>query len=105
MVKIKAECKICQTKKEFETLPKDYRLHSTDNLLYCNKCRCLTSHIMIEIKKEKTLFQAFTKGFSEAILTMWAVFDIPNKEIKEKLHTSNFVNRRIFELYNLWMGF
>ena len=53
---------------------------------------------------EKSLFEAFKKGFNEGMLTIWAVFDLKEEEIKEKL-SIDMLNNRILELYHLWMGF
>ena len=55
--------------------------------------------------KEKTLFEAFTKGFTDGMATIISVFDIPSEDVKDKLHSIGLVTIRISELYHLWMGF
>ncbi len=56
-------------------------------------------------KKKKKLFQAFTKGFHDGMATIISIFNIPSEDVKDKLHSVGLVNGRIFELYQLWMGF
>lgn len=48
-------------------------------------------------------FEAFKKGFSEGCLTMWAIFDIANKDLQEKFPL-NMVNSKIYKLYQLWQN-
>ena len=57
------------------------------------------------MEKEKTLFEAFTKGFHDGMITIVSVFDITKEEVKEKLHSIGLINARISELYHIWMGF
>ena len=56
-----------------------------------------------ENKKEKSLFDAFTRGFHHGMATIISVFDIPSEDVKKKLHSIGLINSRIIELYHLWM--
>ena len=59
----------------------------------------------VNIKKEKTLFDAFTKGFNDGMATIISVFNISSEDVKNRLHSIGLVTIRISELYHLWMGF
>ena len=50
-------------------------------------------------------FEAFKKGFNDGLLTMWAVFDISEKEMQEKFSLGMLnINSRIHELYQIWQN-
>lgn len=54
---------------------------------------------------EKTLYDAYKKGFNDGMSTIISVFNINAEEVKEKLHSISLINSRISELYHIWMGF
>ncbi len=48
-------------------------------------------------------FEAFKKGFNDGMSTIFSVFDITNKDIKEKF-SFDILNSQIFELYQIWQN-
>jgi broad-specificity NMP kinase len=103
---LKVTCRRCE-----KTMPNTASVGEKHLYFACPDCNIVVvidlelNETKIDPKKKRNLFDAFTKGFLDGMLTIVSVFDIPEKDVKEKLHSKGLVSGRIHELYQLWMGF
>jgi len=56
-------------------------------------------------KKEKTLYEAYEKGFLEGMMILVSVLAVPEVDIQEKFKSKELILAQISESYHKWMGF
>ncbi|KKK61882.1 hypothetical protein LCGC14_3004330 [marine sediment metagenome] len=60
---------------------------------------------MTKKEKEKTLYDAYKKGYLDGTLAVVYAFTVPDEDIQDKFKSKEVILEVISKSYHKWMGF